>query len=63
MVSKFAFIIMNKEYLTLHRYYMAQAKEESRVTQYIEVNEARCGQEGGGDLVVRNSDEKSPQKI
>lgn len=31
-VSKFTFIIMNKEYVTLHNYYMAEAKEESRVT-------------------------------
>lgn len=62
-VSKFTFIIMNKEYVTLHNYYMAEAKEESRVTQYIELNEAQCGQEGIGDVAMRNSDEKSPQKI
>lgn len=52
--SKFTFIIMNKEYVTLHNYYMAEAKEESRVTQYIELNEAQCGQEGISDVAVRN---------
>lgn len=53
---------MNKEYLTLHHYYMARVKEESRMTQYVELNEVQCGQEGIGDVAMRNS-EKSTENL